>query len=241
MDLESKKQDILNAIDTVGANQKAQGMVFFIGVSNSAGVTADLDNVSKAFQELNFVVYSQTNTNCKELSCLVRAVAQTRCKLSLKCKYVVFYYSGHGGCDDKGQAFLQLTEGERGRFYIERDMLAYFERHQIDTKKKCLFFFDCCFAGKSPDHFYPSIPIRSLVAFSTCVSQKSWSTYSGGAIWTSHLCENLKKQQSISSILDLTYDDVRSTVSKLPEEKVDTKLIGYPVYISAAGTVYLNG
>ena len=193
----------------------------------------DGEQIPRVFRELGFVVYRQENTNCIELSCLVQTIARGEW-YTRKCKYMVFYYAGHGGINKNGDSFIKLGEGEEGKFYIQRDILSHFKRHKINNKKRCLFFFDCCLSeedGASRSYNYPEVPIHCLTAFATCSGEKAKGFTATGGVWTQQLCEKLKLQLSISDILDHTHTAVL--------EKCDGAQ--KPVYVSNAGAVFLKG
>ena len=220
-----KSQAITNAL-----NKQTKGIVFFVGVSDCTEVGADraAEHVAKAFRdELEFTFYRQENTNCTELSCLVQAIARGKWH-TVKCKYIVFYYAGHGGIDERGDLFIKLSQCEESRFYIERGVLSHFNK--VDNKRRCLFFFDLCFSeavGMPNSPKYPDVPSHCLaVIFRTCSGEMSV-----GEIWTQQFCEKLKLQLSISDILDHTRTAV---LEKCGETHP-------PVYVSNAGAVFLKG
>ena len=229
--IEQKGQSIIDAM-----TKKAQGIVFFIGVSDRTvgGTDMDGEQIPRVFRdELGFVVYRQENTGCTELSCLVQAIARGEW-YTRKCKYMVFYYAGHGGINKDGDSFIKLGEGEEGRFYIQRDILSHFKRHKVNNMKKCLFFFDCCLSeadGASRSHNYPEVPIHCLTAFATCSGERSKGFDATGGVWTRQLCEKLKLQLSISDILDHTHTAVLEMCGETQK----------PVYVSNAGAVFLKG
>ena len=163
-----------------------------------------------------------------------------------KCKHIAFYYTGAGGCDERGNPFIQVEDGKKGRFYISTNMLAHFAKHKINKRRRCLFFFECSFTS---DHIheletvcFPHVPSRCLVAFAASSGLKSpevvpvileiglprleEDSYEGGR-WTSSLCKNLKQQLSLSDILDLTNADVEDTCLS--------------TFINSAGPVFLKG
>ena len=225
--IEAKRQEIFNAC---GKNPSAQGIVFLIGVGDVAGTDIDGENVSKTFRNLNFIIYRQENSSLVELSCLVKTVAFGKC-FSLKCKYIAFYYAGHGGIDERGDAFMKVKDGNDGRFYVDRNMLNHFEKNKVNKKRRCLFFFDCCLSShpkhESGKRYYPQVPLRCLAAYATSVGLKSLGDNYEGGVWTRKLCENLKETLSVSDILDHTHTDVGDTQPS--------------VYLSSAGAVFLNG
>ena len=234
VDEESIKQKGRSIYNTI--TFKKQGIIFSIGVSECTvgGTDLDGDRISKVFRDhLRFVVYPKGNPSCRELSCLVQAIARGEWYTS-KCKYMVFYYAGHGGINKNGDSFIKLSEGEEGRFYIQRDILSHFKRHKVNNTKRCLFFFDCCLSeadGASRSHNYPEVPIHCLIAFATCSGERAKGFDATGGVWTQQLCEKLKLQLSISDILDHTHTAV---VEKCGETQK-------PVYVSNAGAVFLKG
>ena len=230
--IKQKGQSITDAM-----TKEAQGIVFFIGVSDRTvgGTDKDGEQIPRVFRELGFVVYRQENTNCTELSCLVQVIARGEW-YTRKCKYMVFYYAGHGGINKDGNSFIKLGEGEEGRFYIQRDILSHFKRHKVNNKKRCLFFFDCCLSeadGADGDgtYNYPEVPIHCLTAFATCSGERSKGFDATGGVWTQQLCEKLKLQLSISDILDHTHTAVLEMCGETQK----------PVYVSNAGAVFLKG
>ena len=181
-------------------------------------------------EDLNFYFYPQSNLKCRDFSCLIKSMARAK-YFGIRCKTVVFYYAGHGGINENGESFIKLPDGE---FYIDRDIVCHFSGDHVNKKKRFLFFFDSCLSGNpQPDIRIqiPYVPVGSLLAHATSIGDKSFGNTSSGGIWTRLLCENLKKQLSVSDILDDTHTAVM----------VELKDAQKPMYISRTGTVFLKG
>ncbi len=210
---------------TFSTNKEAVGMVFIIGMGDSAGTDKDGENIATVLRQLKFVVFRMENSSREELSCLVKTVAMGKCPLL--CKKIIFYYAGHGGIDKHGHSFMRVNDGNEGKFFINVNMIAHFNKNKVKKNRNCLFFLDCCLSGEL-NHGYeltlPVVPIRCLIAFATSMGHKSYGDKYAGGVWTRHLCSHLKEKRSVSDILDSTYTDEQPSI-----------------HLSCAGAVFLNG
>ena len=215
--------------DVFGTISNATGIVFIIGMGDSAGTTKDGENIATTFELLKFAVFRMENSSREELSCLVKTAVSPNC-FGVPCKNIAFYYAGHGGIDPYGNSFLLMNDGNAGKFFIDKNMIAHFDKNKLKKKKRCLFFFDCCLSGKlehQGNKKLPNVPIRCLIAFATSMGLKSYGNCYTGGVWTGHLCSKLKEQLSVSDILDKTREDVGDEQPS--------------VYLTCAGAVFLNG
>ena len=130
----------------------AQGIAFVIGISGPDGIEIDVENMTSAFEKLNFAVFKQTDLTYTDLVSLVSvATALTH---PLNYKRIAFYFAGHGGVDDDtGRAYvlpLQIKD-EVEKLYIEEDIVSQFWTENTEKLEyhDCLFFFDCCLSSNS--------------------------------------------------------------------------------------------
>ncbi len=220
------EQEIANVCKT---DLEASGIAFIIGMGDAVGADEDGENIVSVLRDLNFVVFRKVNSSREDLSCLIKTVALGKCPIA--CKNIIFYYAGHGGIDHHGNSYMQVVDGNEGKFYIDANMIAHFNRNKVKKKQQCLFFFDCCLSDQLLDCDYipslPVVPIRCLVAFATTMGFKSYGDCYTGGMWTKHLCAHLKEQRSVSDILDIVHTEVGDEQPS--------------VYSTCAGAVFLNG
>ena len=110
-----------------------------------------------------------------------------------------------------------------------------------DIQLTRLFFFDCCqFAGsgtafhgdkdvvKKKPKEYPG----EVVAFvsNTCTGKKAFGDITRGGVWTHYLCKNLRKPQPITTVLALTFEDVRKVQEDFQEPVSHTTIGALVLY-----------
>ena len=204
------------------AFQRAQGIIFIVGVYGADGTAKDVENVEATFKELNFAVFIERDPPSSHIACLARAAAT--CQYPYRYKYVAFYFAGHGGRDQSnGKLFikgLQLDESDPEILHIEEFIVQPLKEIER-LKKLCLF--DCCQApgngrayragGAGAQDLKP-VP-GMLIAYSSSEGQKSFGDNTKGGIWTYHLCMNLRQKVPITEILAKTSNDV----AKLKKEE----------------------
>ena len=171
--------------------------------------------------DLKFIVDRRIDQTCEELACLIKAISAPEMKYPLSCKFIAFYFAGHGGIDESGKPFIlpiQKDKDVEERFYIEENILSFFRSspNKTKTKKECThwFFFDCGLNARttcvSSQHTMTlTAPPQSVIAFATIPRKHAIGNTEGG-LWTRHLCENLKLPIPISDILDRTHKDVKN-------------------------------
>ena len=217
LDVEVKKNIIRQKLRD---EKNAQGIAFIIGMFGK-GTDVDVDEMASTFTKLNFAVYREQYLTSAQLCCLVKAASDSNYPSSYK--YVVFNYSGHGGCNNSGNSFiLPLKVGESNEeVYIEDDIISPFVNSPKAGKfARCfLFFFDCCLsyahtdgkittAGTESPLKFTTIPKECLVAYATSKGAKAAGGSRGG-IWSSILCKNLQKDISLAEVLDKTREEVK--------------------------------
>ena len=232
--MDTEKQRIKNGYRKAG---DIKGFAFVIGIHGPAGTRADVDLVSSTFEDdLKFAVDRRMDQTCEELACLIKAASAPEMKYPMSCKFMAFYFAGHGGIDESGKPFIlpmQKRTDVEERFYIEENILSFFR----SSPKKCthLFFFDSCLSAgttcvSSQSTMTLTAPHQSVIAFATYPGKKAKGNTEGG-VWTRHLCKHLKLPITITNILDRTHDDVK-------KEGVDIQL---PYHTSCVGEVFLIG
>ena len=90
--------------------------------------------------------------------------------------------------------------------FIEQSILSSFK----NSRKCCLFFFDCCLFGNENSEksteaskmFKLTDPVKCLVAYATATGYKSQGDKFHGGLWTRTLCAKLKEPLPLSAILD---------------------------------------
>ena len=191
----------------------ARGIAFIVGIFGADGTDEDVKNVESTFRELNFAVYVEKDPLAEELACLVQAAAE--CEYPYRFNYVAFYFAGHGGKDDSGKMFvrgLQRDDSEPENLHID-DYIIDPLKGLVQTR---LFFFDCCQTpGKGnafrDDHVITKKPKphpSQVIAYAANEGQKSFGDKTNGGIWTYNLCKNLKKEEPITTVLAMTFEDV---------------------------------
>ena len=185
------------------------------------GTDKDVDNMASTLGKLNFTVRREQYLTSAQLCCLVKAASD--CNYYPNYKYVVFYYSGHGGSDDSENSFVlpQQDGGSAEVVYIMDDIIRPF----VDSPKagkfdrRYLFFFDCCLSyahteggvtarGLESPLKFTKVPPECLVAYATSMGSKSVGGSEGG-IWSRTLCSYLEKDLSLAEILDKTREEVK--------------------------------
>ena len=185
------------------------------------GTDKDVDNMASTLGKLNFTVYREQYLTSAQLCCLVKAASD--CNYNHNYKYVVFYYSGHGGSDDSEKSFVlpQQDGGSAEVVYIMDDIIHPFVDSPKSGKfdRRYLFFFDCCLSythteggvtarGLESPLKFTKVPPECLVAYATSMGSKSAGGSEGG-IWGRTLCSYLEKDLSLADILDKTREDVK--------------------------------
>ena len=197
------------------AFQRAQGIIFIVGVYGADGTAKDVENVEATFKELNFAVFIERDPPSFQIACLLKAAAA--CQYPYRYKYIAFYFAGHGGRDEStGKLFikgLQLDESNHEILHISEFIVQPLKEIKR-LKKLCLF--DCCQTASSGKAYrnasmtaqdLKTFP-EMLIAYSASEGQKSFGDNTKGGIWTYHLCKNLKKKEPITKVLSMTSDDV---------------------------------
>ena len=227
-------------------NSEAKGIAIVIGISGPEGVELDVTNMASTFKELNFAVITQTDVTASELVSLVNIAAMYFYPLSYK--FIVFYFAGHGGVDDRnGLPYVLPLQVLEEKVYIEQQIFSQFsvENSTSLQYRYRIFLFDCCLSSpstrsdpentsKKPKKFKLEARGGCLVAYSTSRSYKAVGNDYRGGLWTSYLHQNLKYPLAISTILDRTHDAVK-------KESLESGRIQQPNYHSCIGEVYLRG
>ena len=232
-------------------NPQAKGLAIVIGISGPPGIDDDVQNVSSTFKkDLEFAVWPHTDTVLEELACLLQVAAEFNYPISYK--FIVFYYAGHGGSDD-GHGYVIPAEDEQydetnNKLFIDEGIVSPFRPINAPNlaDRYRLFFFDCCLnESRKRGPGTPKLPTKPkkmnipshgkcLVAYSTSMTFVATGDTGLGGMWTRHLCDNLKLDHPITTILDITYDEVAEKTQKQLEQQA-------PHYLSCIGTVYLKG
>ena len=227
---------------------QAKGLAIVIGVSGPPGIHDDVQNISLTFKrDLGFAVWQHNDPLLEELACLLQVAAEFNYPISYK--FIVFYYAGHGGSDD-GHGYVIPAEDDQcdetnNKLFIDEGIVSPFRPKNAPNlaNRYRLFFFDCCLSESRERG--PNIPKKKqqmklpahgncLVAYSTFMTNEAAGDTDVGGIWTRYLYENLKLDLPITSILDITYNEVVEGTQK------ELSLQG-PHYVSCIGTVYLKG
>ena len=116
--------------------------MFAFGMTKVDGSTRDVDNIANTFRdELGFAVYKMENPTKEDLVHFIKAAATY--KYPPRCKYRSFYFSGHGGVNEKRQGFFRPAQKKESDIILIREMiLAHFQH--IKYSSSFIFFFDCC-------------------------------------------------------------------------------------------------
>ena len=165
------------------------------------------------------------------------------------------YYAGHGGRED-GKGYLIPCKDKDPRFY--EGIVFPFQPSQAPrlSDHYQLLFFDCCLKKALRQERYLSckylilqnLPKQPLflppcghciivyATVATSLAAASSGDYITEGILTKTLCNNLQYDVSISSILDMTWNDVvEETCQKLGQN------IQGPHYVSSVGSLFLRG
>ena len=225
-------------------NGSCQGIIFVIGVLGADGTVRDVENVTTTFKKLEFAVYSVTDPTSSEIIELIEAAAG--CKYRLGYKFVAFYFAGHGGRDQSGNAFIKGMKVDNSDAEI-----VLIEKYIVDPLKHIqsfsgyeiirLFFFDCCQVAQStatqnyrgdpdPPSITPQSSPNQLIAYATSVGQRSFGDNKNGGVWTYHLCKNLMTKSSLVDVLAQTNDNVKKERSTFQS----------PMTVSSIGKISLN-
>ena len=201
-----------------------RGIAFVVGILDPDGSHKDIREMESAFEEepLKFAVFRVSDPTCTELAALLIAVAEY--KYPITCKFIVFYFAGHGGTDDKGREFVipRKLKGDSDILMIDHNILGPFRSRYDDPiplksgeRRPCLFFFDCCLSQADIVHTSKNFfhlqnpPPHSIVAYATSPGLKSQGNKTEGGLWTRYLSRNLKKEnEPLTKILTDTHRNV---------------------------------
>ena len=206
-----------------------------VGIFGAPGTAEDVENITSTFKELKFAVFSERDLTAEKIACLVAAAAEAaaECKFPYKYRCIAFYFAGHGGTDELGEPFIQglQTDASKKEILHVNDFIV---TPWKDIQLARLFFFDCCQSAGSGTAFrgdsdvikkkpkpYPG----EVVAFASNTGKKASGDVTRGGVWTHYLCKNLRKPEPITTVLALTFDDVRK-VQKDFQEPVSHATIG---------------
>ena len=230
-DIERAKQEIGRVYTQ--ANHP-RGIAFVAGVLDPDGSHKDIREMESAFVEepLRFAVFRVSDPTCTELAALLKAAAEY--EYPITCKFIVFYFAGHGGTDDKGREFVipRKLKGDSDILMIDHNILGPFRSRNDDPiplksgeRRPCLFFFDCCLS--QADIVHPSKnffdlrdpPRHSIVAYATSPGLKSQGNKTEGGLWTRYLSKNLKKEnEPLTKILTDTHGQVSNELQDRKEK-----------------------
>ncbi len=228
-------------------NPNAKGLAIVIGASDATGTIADVKNMKSAFKALNFVVYAEKTATRDEICKIVQAATEYS-DYEPSCKCFAFYYAGHGGSDDGHSYILPYTiDDTEEKLYIKEGIVDFFSPENNPRLGKNpaqdryrLFFFDCCLSDQdsrdvSKKRSLGNLPAGAnmLVAYATSMKYKSKGSAGLGGTWTSVLHKNLLQDLSITTILDITCDEV---INKGIIDKYNQA----PHYISSVGILCLK-
>ena len=239
------------------------GLVIVLAITSSqgpAGTSVDEHKVAELFRELNYAVWVVRDPHVHKIEAALK-VAIAPDLFPPNFKYVIVYYTGHGGSDTNGKGFIEPLQTneypDRTRYFIQDQIISKFEPKNAPHLQsvKRLFFFDCCLnisgtgnsASASPHvasqqqssgssiNFIPPSGYY-LVAYATTLGDKSFGNYATGGKWTEQLCENIRNyNMPITAILDKTWSD-------LVKQNAGTgRPIQAPHYISSVSTLSLRG
>ena len=174
---------------------------------------------------------------CTELAALLIAAAEY--EYPITCKFIVFYFAGHGGTDDKGREFVipRKLKGDSDILMIDHNILGPFRSRYDDPiplksgeRRPCLFFFDCCLSQADIVHTSKNFfhlqnpPHHSIIAYATSPGLKSQGNKTEGGLWTRYLSRNLKKEnEPLTKILTDTHKNVSSELKDC-QKKFKTKV-----------------
>ena len=110
------------------------GIAFVVGILDPAGTHKDIREMESAFEEepLRFAVFRVSDPTCTELAALLIAAAEY--EYPITCKFIVFYFAGHGGTDDKGREFVipRKLKGDSDILMIDHNILGPFRSRYDD-------------------------------------------------------------------------------------------------------------
>ena len=200
-----------------------KGIIFVVGIFGADGTAEDVENITSTFKELKFAVFSERDLTAEKIACLVAAGAEF--KFPYKYRYIAFYFAGHGGTDESGEPFIQGLQTDASKkeiLHIYDFIVTPWKGLQLTR----LFFFDCCQSAGSGTEFrgdndvvkkkpkdYPG----EVVAFASNTGKKASGSVTSGGLWTHYLCKNLRKPQPITTVLALTFEDVRKVQEDFQE------------------------
>ena len=229
-DIEMEKQEIGRIYSQAN---RPRGIAFVVGIFDPDGSHKDIKEMASAFEEpLRFAVYLVPDPTCTKLAAILIAAAQY--EYPITCKFIAFYFSGHGGTDDRGQEFVipRKLKGDSDILMVDHNILGPFRSRNGDPiplkngeRRPCLFFFDCCLSQAdivhtSKDFFDLKDPPRhSIIAYATSPGLKSQGNKTEGGLWTRYLSKNLKKEnEPLTKILTDTHKNVSSELKDRQEK-----------------------
>ena len=211
---------------------EAQGIAFIVGMFGPAGTDLDVDHMEATFRsDLNFAVYREKNLTNQELISLVEAAADSNYPDNYK--FVAFYYAGHGGVDESGNAFvipMEVEKDKSGSEYvrIEEHIITPLITHRKAGKfgRAYLFFFDCCLSSAPVGGSQPNFKVtankapESLVAYATSTFSKARGDSKQGGLWTRYLNQYLKQDMLLTTALAKTHDAIKDVQSSHREVEI---------------------
>ena len=211
-----------------------RGIAFVVGILDPAGAHKDIREMESAFEEepLRFAVFRASDPSCTELAALLIAAAEY--EYPITCKFIIFYFAGHGGTDDKGREFVipRKLKGDSGFLMIDHNFLGPFRSRYDDPiplksgeRRPCLFLFDCCLSQADIVHTSKNFfdlrnpPRHSIIAYATSPGLKSQGNKTEGGLWTRYLSKNLKKEnEPLTKILTDTHGNVSNELQDRQEK-----------------------
>ena len=213
-----------------GPNPKS-GLAIIFGVVNKMGpqgTDLDIKNIKTTFDGLNFATWVIKNPTPTIMKKSVKIVSEYL-YFSIKLKWLVFYYAGHGGSIDKKGYFVLPCDNDKHENFSIDEVINQFQPinpncHLEDRKR--LFLFDCCLKEDTaktlptttPLPFNPHLPCYqppndyTIVVHATYYGGVAQGDYSNGGAWTIKLCDNIKefaKTKTVNEILSKTRNDVK--------------------------------
>ena len=220
----------------------AQGIAVVLAADTDpdCGTIVDYASVGSVFKnQLNFAVFQLFNPFPVEVEEIVQTLySNTNLPwLPDKYKFIVFYFSGHGGMS-KNDGTIQILPCKQIGKTLQIFPTIIDPLHYLPHTK--LFFFDCCLLEihkhlQKQDDLVQSDERcltrgEKVIAFATSKGLGTVATQKEGGIWTKTLVELLPEKKSLQEILG-------DTAGKL--KKLETSM--KPHWTSEGENIYLNG
>ena len=206
-----------------------------------------MKKVEETFKGLSYAVWTVRNTTPSKMKNAAKIISKYR-HFPIEYKWIVVYYSGHGGISkDNNKGFFWFQNESTPFEHVIDPLQPGYKGCSLENRKR-LFLFDCCLTESqipvetdpiptNRDDLPSFMPIHdyTIIAYATFLRNPAFGSSSEGGKWTDVLCNNIKKYASlkkVNEILELTRDEViqkafRLNTDERPQDPHFTSIGGH--------------